>query len=195
MPYAYPYFDKIDPESQWLNAIDTGYDVAIETLSQPGVHLIPDFMKLDIAGAPSMLGESVPLSRKFSFDAVRIFWRVSMDCRLTRRLRACADPVRASTLVDLIRRSGKLFTEYEIDGSPASRAESLMFYAAVLPSLEDYSPASAVALRNGLLGTNNLLPILRKNDRYYDLNWIWFGLALADGLIPERTPALAEILR
>jgi len=28
--------------------------------------------------------------------------------------------------------------------------------------------------------------VLAASDRYYDLNWIWFGIAAEDGLIAER---------
>ena len=42
------------------------------------------------------------------------------------------------------------------------------------------------------LGPDALEALLVAPDRYYDHNWVWFGLALDRGLIEERTPPPPE---
>jgi hypothetical protein len=39
-----------------------------------------------------------------------------------------------------------------------------------------YHPALACALRQSKLSQAQLLTISQAGDRYYDLNWTWFGL-------------------
>jgi endo-1,4-beta-D-glucanase Y len=192
LPYAYPYFDLVDPESGWLDAIPIGYRL-LAAVTTPPARMPPDFMSLDEAGNPAPLPAHSRLSRQFSFDAIRISWRVALDCRLHRRPAACASPG-AEPLVEALR-AGRIVTAYEPTGAPASQQESTTFYAALLPLLEERDPPLADQLKRTRLSPQALGPILGTLDRYYDLNWIWFGLGFSSGLVPGRTPAVDEVRR
>lgn len=192
-PYAYPYFARVDPDGDWLSALRAGYDLVARTRQLPGARLIPDFFHVNPDGRIELLEGNGTMSSDFSFDAMRTFWRVALDCRLHQRMRACADPVDSNVLVTLLARDGAIFTRYRIDGTVVDRGESLSFYGAILPSLSDHSPQVANAIMAERLSGPVLRELLGRADRYYDANWVWFGLALHDGLILERTPAPEEI--
>jgi len=187
-PYAYPYFQAIDPDGRWPEAIETGYALINQALALPEVRLIPDFLVVDSEGTVLPLPVSSPLSRDFSFDAMRIPWRVALHCRLHGRTRACTDPPLVDTLADLLTRDGKIFTRYRTDGTPIQSGESLSFYGSLLPALHERYPHLATSLLDHQLSPRSLESVTRLTDRYYDLNWIWFGIALTTGWITDHTP-------
>ncbi len=189
-PYAYPYFDLVDPEGRWGDVTTAGYSLLDAALTAPA-RLPPDFMVVGVDGALSPPADE-GLRRTFSFDAVRIFWRVALDCRLHRRPAACRYPG-GDALAELLRRDGRLVTEYQVDGTRVSDQESLTFYACVLPMLDERAPDLATGLRQTRLSPEALRPVLDRPDRYFDLNWVWFGLALSGDLIVERTPTVDQI--
>jgi endo-1,4-beta-D-glucanase Y len=195
LPYAYPYFARLDPEGEWLAAVNTGYDLLARTRQLTGVRLFPDFQRIDADGSIKLLPSGGQLSGDFSFDAMRIFWRVAMDCQLHKRMRACADPADAHGLAALLARDGAVFTRYRIDGTVLDRNESLSFYGGILPSLAQLAPQTAAAIKADRLSPAALDELLLLSNRYYDANWVWFGLAAADGILAERTPSPEAILR
>ena len=133
-------------------------------------------MIVDEAGQVRLLPDSHPLSNHFSFDAMRIYWRIAMDYVTTRNVRAAADPAHTDTLRRLIVRDGAIFQRYTVTGQLLEAEESLSFYGSILPSLALHHPALACALRQSKLSREQLLTISQGGERYYDLNWTWFGL-------------------
>lgn len=190
VPYAYPYFARADPDGRWDSVTETGYRLIINTLERPSARLIPDFMTVTPKAEPAPLPEGSRLSRDFSSDAMRIYWRVAVDCRLHKRSRACADPLGVRQLTTMLARDGAFFTKYSIEGMPVERVESASFYGAALPFLLLFAPASGDAVRANHLSGPALDSILTAQNRYFDANWMWFGLAAADGLIETATPAV-----
>jgi hypothetical protein len=144
-------------------------------------------------GAIGPVRDTERLSERFSFDAMRIYWRVAMDCRLHARPAACADPARTREVVDLLARDGVVFSRYTLDGTALTDEQSWSFYGSLLPAFDTFAPEAARLLRERKLTRRQLDSIQRKRNRYYDLNWLWFGVAGAEGLIAERTPAPAAI--
>ncbi len=189
-PYAYPYFARLDPDGNWDQVRSASYAVLsrIPAISPSG--LPPNFAIIDAHGTLSPVEGKAGLDSDFSYDAVRTYWRVALDCRLLSNPRACADPARTEAIARLIARDGRLYARYSLDGKRKSDVESLSFYGATLPALEQFHPALAQAIRKKQLAPQRLAPILTDNKRYYDLNWIWFGFAAVDGLINEKTPGL-----
>ena len=188
LPYAYQYFAQLDPDGGWTRVIDIGYDLIANALQAPARKLVPDFMVVSLDGRISSLPAGSPLSGDFSSDAMRIYWRVAVDCRLRLRARACGDPLRAETLTGLLTRDGVLFTRYTVAGIPQERTESLSFYGAALPYLQIFAPAAAEAVRSEHLTESALREVSTVSDRYYDANWTWFGIAAADGFISSQMP-------
>ncbi len=101
-PYAYPHFDRLDPGGGWLDVVDVGYRLLDRATAGGSRVLPPDFMTVDAAGEIGALPDSSTLSRRFSFDAARIPWRVELDCRLHQRRQACASTGGIPFLVNLL---------------------------------------------------------------------------------------------
>ena len=182
LPYAYPAFATIDPASRWEEATRTGYDLMARVLAIPGVRLIPDFMRVNEDGAASLLAAHAGVSGDFTSDAMRVYWRVALDCHLHQRTQACADPLNVRTLTQLLARDGRLFTHYTTGGMPLDTTESVSFSAMALPFLLLHAPAAAGAVRAERLTPSVLDEVATNRDRYYDANWVWFGLAAAEDI-------------
>ena len=185
LPYAYPDFARVDPEGRWDLVTDTGYALLERVLQQPGVVLPPDFIVVTRDGAIAPLPDNSTLGRDFSFDAMRLYFRVALDCALHPRPQACDGPLRADALVALLKRDGAIYTRYATSGRPLSADESLSFYGGILPLLAQQAPAYASHLRAGKLALPDLQKISDHPDRYYDLNWVWFGIAADEGLLVQ----------
>lgn len=186
LPYAYPSFSRIDPEGDWDRATQTGYQLIASVLSRPGVRLIPDFITVTEGGEAGLLPDGSELSGDFTSDAMRVYWRVAVDCHHHQRTNACADPLGVKKLTALLARDGRLFTKYATDGSPLERTESVSFYAIALPFLLTHAPAAAQAVRTERLSASVLDGVTASTDRYYDANWVWFGLAAVDDINREE---------
>jgi endo-1,4-beta-D-glucanase Y len=186
LPYAYPEFARIDPESRWEEALAWGYRLLEESLAEPGVVLPPDFMVVGPVGEIEPLPASSRLSRSFSFDAMRLYFRLALDCELSERPASCAGPLDPERLLDLRERDGEIATAYTTGGRRLADGESLSFYGSLLPALARRAPARAREILAGPLSPASLARVIDAPNRYYDLNWIWFGLAAEDGLIVER---------
>jgi endo-1,4-beta-D-glucanase Y len=78
VPYAYPYFARVDPAGKWDVVADTGYDLIYRTLRTPPTRMIPDFMVVTEQGDPAPLADASGLSSVFSSDGMRIYWRWSV---------------------------------------------------------------------------------------------------------------------
>lgn len=189
VPYAYPHFHALDPEGGWDEVAGRGYELIDAVLAGPEVRLVPDFLSLDSQGRPRGLPGESGLSEVFSFDAVRLFWRVEADCVLTGRERACADPLDAADAARILAVDGRIVTRYAPDGEPLSDESSLSFYGALLPALRRHAPEVAATLLDRELTGSTLGGLVDAEMRYYDHNWVWFGLALDRGLIADRTPS------
>jgi endo-1,4-beta-D-glucanase Y len=192
-PYAYDYFDRLDGDAGWARAVEIGYDLLDRALATPGQRLPADFFRVDEDGSIRDLPRHSTLPATFSFDGIRIPWRIDLDCRLLARHRACTSDRIARTLHEAYQRHGGLITDYDRDGSPRSSAESLSFYGALLPAFSRFAPGTARTIRSGRLSDDALRELGAARDRYYDANWVWFGFAAADGFIKTRTPSPSRL--
>lgn len=191
-PYAYEYFDRLDPDGRWLEVLASGYDLIQQQLEVPESVLIPDFIRIERDGKVGPLPPGTKHSADFSFDAVRVHWRVAVDCQLHARPVACSDVAGTRTLAGLLHRDGRLVTRYRLDGLPLTDGESFSFYGAVLPAFRLHSPAAADQIIETRLNIPTLSGLALLPDHYYDLNWVWFGIAADVGWIRDRTPSPEE---
>lgn len=188
-PYAYPYFARLDPDADWEGVATVGYALLARATAGGEASLPPDFMVVAPDGQIAALPPDSTLGATFSFDGIRIPWRIEFDCRLHGRAEACASIGGLPALSALLAEEGRLVTAYDTGARALDRGESPSVYAGLLPALDRQRPDLAALVRRTHLGLPSLGAILQRDDRYYDLNWVWFGLALADGWLVERTPA------
>jgi endo-1,4-beta-D-glucanase Y len=193
-PYALPWFERLDPGAGW-DATRTLGDALVRQALDAGPGALPaDFNVLTTDGALQPLPEGHPLSRLFSYDAIRISWRLEMACQLGKDAPACR---LSEALVERLRileeRDGRLVTQYTVNGVARNTEESTSFHAAFLPAFTRAAPDVARRWRATHLGRDAIDALMQADDRYYDANWAWFGLAAADGVLEARTPAVDRL--
>lgn len=193
LPYAYPYFHRVDPDGNWKQALSAGYRLLTRLLSRPKSQLPPDFLVVGSDGRVTPVSDvDSSLSGNYSFDAMRIHWRVAVDCLLHDRPRACADPSQADFFVRELAEEGRVVTRYSTAGDPLAEQESLSFYGSLLPAFRLHHPPVYRAVRQSIFSEERLQRLSAKTDRYYDRNWVWFGLAAASGWLRDRMPPLSK---
>lgn len=195
-PYVAPWFDRLDPDAGWNGTRELGYVLVEAALGASPDALPADFNVLTPAGTLAPLPEGHGLSRAFSYDAMRIAWRLELACSLSRDPRACgvSESLGRRLVADYLRR-GRIVSQYSTAGVAGTTEQSTSFYAALLPVVSRIAPEVAREWRTTHLGPDALETLMRAGDRYYDANWVWFGLAAADGVIAERTPSRAALRR
>ena len=191
-PYVTPWFERLDPGHGWHQVDDIGFDLLEQALAPPAV-LPADFNRVDDAGRLLALPEGHMLSAAFSYDSIRIVWRLELACRLG-TARACR---RVDTLLDRLvgihARDRGFFTRYTTDGVARNDERSISFEGAMLPAFARRQPAMARDWRAGRLGARALDTLAAADNRYYDANWVWFGLALADDVLVSRLPQAGQL--
>jgi endo-1,4-beta-D-glucanase Y len=193
-PYAYPYFDRLDPEGNWMGALRGGYLLLARALSRGP--LIPDFMTVDAEGHVGPLPPGSQHTGDYAYDALRIHWRVAVDCQLHHRPEACKeDPSGLGFLAERLANGEAVVSRYSTKGEPLTEQVSLSSYGALLPGLRQYHPRLAEDVRGSILSRQALEPVFKRRDRYYDLNWVWFGIAADGDVIRDGTPSLEEFDR
>lgn len=193
-PYAAAWFERLDPGHGWLRSNDVGYDLLDQALRGPNT-LPPDFNRVGDDGTLLPLPDGHALSGAFSYDSIRIVWRLELACRLG-QARACELVERLVTrLAAIHERDGGFYTRYGADGTAKNAERALCFEGAMLPAMQRRRPALARQWRAGRLDDAALDALGTADDRYYDANWIWFGLALSEGVFEARLPSLEQLRR
>lgn len=193
LPFAYPYFQRVHPAGDWLQARDAGYDLIRRWLERGDVRLPGAFVRITAEGGPVPVDSASGLEWSFSFDAVRTYWNVAVDCILHGDIRPCSDPLRTETLAELMGRDGGIRSRYTLAGEALTREESPSFYGALLPALALHRPVLADAVRRTRLHASRRDSLLETEVRYFDRNWVWFGLAVDRGVVARRTPPPEQI--
>lgn len=175
-PYAYRIFAREDPGHDWLSLVETSYVLLGTNSALTTTRLPSDWLTLDTATGELRLGNDV--GSRYSYDAFRVHWRVTLDGVLYGDGRAQAY-LRDSLawLVDRFRKDQRLPAVISSRGEPKADHEALEMLAAVLPPLRDFAPDVADAISQRLQGS---LADGFWGDResYYLQNWAWFGIAL-----------------
>jgi len=175
-PYAYRIFAKFDKAHDWEQLVDTSYFVLTSASALTQTALPPDWLILDTrTGRLSLPSDK---GRNFSYDALRVYWRVAMDRALSQDPRA--DEYLRQTLPWLIatrRKQGELSAVISPSGDGLVSYESLEMIAAILPAIDVVNSAVAQEMAHQLEGAYQSGAWGDRNS-YYLQNWAWFGTAL-----------------
>jgi endoglucanase len=179
-PYAYRIFALHDRERDWRSMVDSTYALLETTADLTGTHLPPDWILLDTTtGRLRLPGRK---DGSFSYDAIRVYWRVALDRELFGEPRA--DEYLKRTLPWLIgrwERAGTLPAVVPSSGDDPADYESPEMLAALMPALQRLRPDIAAAIERRLQSLYNRglwADHAGDRDSYYLQNWAWFGTAL-----------------
>jgi endoglucanase len=184
-PYAYRVFAKYDKSNNWMELVDSSYK-AIETLSsQSTFNLPPDWGYINQKTGEISLKKAGSTEKDnstesdFSYDAIRTFWRISMDYVINKDERAL-NYLNKSTkyLIKYWQINKNLPASITSDGIIRKQEESYAIYGMVITAIglidnktsqEIYHQKIAASYDNGFW---------QNPKDYYGQNLIWFGLSL-----------------
>ena len=174
-PYAYRVFAKFDTARDWEQLIQTSYFVLSTASTLTQTSLPPDWLVLDSRTGKLSLPDDK--GSNFSYDAFRVYWRVSLDRTLFHDRRA--DEYLRTSLPWLIstRKQGKLPAVISPTGAALAPYESLEMIAAILPAIDVVDPGLAQGMAQQLK-TAYASGVWGDKNSYYLQNWAWFGTAL-----------------
>jgi endoglucanase len=190
-PYAYRIFGEVDPRHNWMDLVDSSYDVLDQIHSDADLGgaagVVPNWVAVDpTSGALTRADVMGDQAAQFSFDASRMPWQLTLDWlwfkddRAKQALQAINLPERALST------DGRLSAAYNLDGTPAGDYEATSMYAGTLGGLlfaDDKSLVHKTFAEKILRAYNDQNGVAAWGDPndYYDQNWGWFATALMDG--------------
>jgi endoglucanase len=189
-PAAYRAFAQAGFDPRWGRLHKDAYPF-LERLARglgetPGVGLFPDWVEV---AADGKLSPHPERRQDFSWEAVRLPWRVAVD-RLWFGDLAAAKLAKEQFLPFFAgewRNRGKLLANYRYDGTPLVDFESPVIYAGALAAglaADDREFAWQMAKKFfEFYKEKGNQAYFVSPDNYYANNWAWFGLALYAGWV------------
>lgn len=191
-PYAFRMFDIVDPEHDWMAVVDSSYDLLEKTASSTlGASstsgLPPDWIVLNKSTGQPEQTNIANLSSNFSYDALRVPWRIALDHVWFKEPRAKAYLDKLEFLSAEWKNKHLISSVYGHDGTTIAEAEAPAMYGGAVGYFLVSDPEAAKDVYNEKLkflfnqDTNSWKSPLS----YYDSNWVWFGMGLYNNLLPE----------
>ncbi len=183
-PYAYRLFAQIDPSRDWKSLIDPSYRHLNQAIGLGSAKLPADWLIWDpktdrMRPLPADSG----LKSHYSFDAIRTWWRISLDAQWFQEPRAKQFlQTGLGFFAPKIQKNESIVAIYDLNGSPLADYESTAHYAMLVSGLQVIQPALAKQLQ-----TRKLTPKdgFWDGDRaYYSNNLAWLSR------MPKPTPTL-----
>jgi endoglucanase len=181
-PYAYRLFAQIDPSRDWKSLIDPSYRHLNLALNLGSAKLPADWLIWDPkTDRMQPLPADSGLKSHYSFDAIRTWWRISLDAQWFNEPRAkqflqTSLPFFASK----VQKNEQVFATYSLDGAPLVDYEATAHYAMLASGFQATQPTLAKQIQ-----TRKLTPKdgFWDGDRaYYSNNLVWLSR------MPKPTP-------
>ncbi len=197
-PAAYRIFAQVDPEHPWMRVVDSSYRLLNESVESPlggeaSDGLPPDWIRVHKrTGALSAPGGD--LSTNFSYDALRVPWRLALDYQWYGDERAVTTLKKMHRLSEAWHEGGALASSYTHGGSVIAPEEVPAMYGGTLGYFIVADPTLAAQLYETKLqylfnpGAN----AWKERLSYYDDNWAWFGIGLYNKLLPNLAASLPQ---
>ncbi len=196
-PYAYRIFAYLDKENDWQGLIDTSYEVLQHSIrdrldKEKSAFIPPDWILINRANGFIFPANAGDLSTNYSYDAMRIPFRIALDYIWNSEQRAKETLSMLNFFEKEWMERGIIYANYSHDGSVFSTYEAPGFYGGIIAYFNITNPASAAVIYEKKLKTlyspdeNGW----RGSLSYYDDNWAWFGLAFYNDLLPNLSPVL-----
>jgi endoglucanase len=179
-PYAYRVFAAYDKARNWQGLVDSSYFLLAQAAQATETGLPPDWLLFDKTTARFSLPEGKESA--FSYDALRVHWRVAMDWELFREPRADRYLRRSvAWLATQWDRSGSVAAVISANGKNLVQYESAEMLAALMPAMRRIRPDIAAAMERKLSSAYSAgfwTDHAGEQPNYYLQNWAWFGIAL-----------------
>lgn len=190
-PYAWRIFAKVDTKHDWNSMVDPAYDLLNRISSSPldkdkSVGLPPDWVAVHKETGEVMPATMANFSSNYSYDAMRVPWRVALDYQWNKDPKAY-DYLKNNFayLSETYQNTGQLPDTISHNGATQNVKESPAMYATALGyfSVVNKNLANKIYEEKVIALYSNDTNSFRKDLPYYDQNWLWFGTALYNGYL------------
>ncbi len=177
-PYAFRLFAQVDPNRDWLSLVDSSYAVLTDSTQISPVRLPADWIMLNLkTGQFRPTPAEFPLRSVYSFDAFRVWWRVSWDASWFQEPRAQAFLEQHLVhLAELWRSNQMIPARISLRGRPLVPYEATAQYAMLYPAFQSVDRSIAAQIRQQKLLTTYDNGIWDNDSAYYVQNLAWLGL-------------------
>lgn len=191
-PYAWRIFSKVDTQHDWNSLIIPAYTLLEQASNdkldkEKAVGLPPNWVALN-KNSRSLSVPSIPnLTTDYSFDAIRVPWRISLDYMWNKEPRAQAYLEKFSYLRNEYKEKKRLASSYRHDGSPLTDYENPSMYATLLGffMIKDKDLGQQIYQNKILKLYSNTENSFNENIPYYEQNWLWFGAAMYNNFLEK----------
>lgn len=198
-PYAYREFAKVNKDNDWNALVDSSYDVLNKSMDanldkSSSAGLVPDWVLMDRETGELSAPTTPNLTTNYSYDAMRTPWRIAMDYEWNEEPRAKESLEKMSFLADQWRDNGIIYSTYSHDGEVLVRDEVAEAYGTALSYFDVVEPELADEIYTQKIETlyDQNTNSWNQDVTYYASNWIWFGIALHEGQLPNLAAELEE---
>jgi endoglucanase len=179
-PHAFRLFTTVTPELEWKRLAEDCYYL-LDQISQfkidnKQVFLPPDWIQVDTKNMQISLLSDRPWN--YSYDAVRIPWRIGMDYYYHKSPEAMSYLRRFDFLGEEWKKKNQIYPSYTGLGEIIHNTESTLGYSTSLAYFSTHNPSIADTIYK-----NKLEPEMFKSKSYYESNWMFFSLILYYKLI------------
>ncbi len=195
-PYAYRIFAVVDPTNNWSGLIDSGYGLieensllSLDTGTSAGIP--SDWIAVNKAtGKISAITKPTDQTTNYSYDALRLPWRLSLDRLWFNEPRA----KKALASLEFFNQEWSdralLYTNYSHAGDAVELKESPAMYGGSIGYFMNKDPDIARDVYYRKLESLYNVDTFNWEQKlgYYDSNWAWFGIALYNDLLPQLYP-------
>ena len=196
-PYAYKIFSRIDKEDPWNLLVDNSYDILAQSLKlkldrQGSANIPPDWIAINTTTGAITPTHIDNLKSDYSFDAIRVPFRLSLDYFWFNEPRAKDILGQMQFLSHQWITNKESYYSYTHDGINLTNSDSPAVYGAQLGYFMIIDPTNAEQIYNTKLlslyssDTQNWVKYLP----YYDDNYAWFGIALYNKNLPNLTSGI-----
>jgi endoglucanase len=197
-PYAYRTFAAEDPSHPWSSLIDSSYALLDEcsTATLDGttaVGLPPNWCAISRSTGQIVSFPTIANADDYGYDAFRVMWRVALDATWNGEPRARAYLEKTAFLRTVWNTSLRLDPVYGHDGSVVSSYADPTLYGGDIGNFLVTDNVAARQIEHQLLSSFHAGPPAYFGDpqNYFEQNWVWFGLALAGGMLVDLDRATA----
>lgn len=184
-PYAYRIFAEVDSKHDWQSLIDPGYDLLDHSTkanldNSSSANLPPNWIIVDKSSGDLKPPQANGFNTDYSFDAVRVPWRIGLDYQWNQEPKALAYLQNNFTVLKTDYQTNlKLPESYHHDGTHISENENPTMYATSLGyfAVTDPDIARKIYQEKILNLYSNDKSSFNPDIPYYEQNWLWFGTA------------------
>ncbi len=195
-PYAYRIFEEVDPRHDWMGLVDSSYDLIEDNMVLPldtntSAGIPSDWITVDKkTGKIAAITGTTTLKTNFSYDALRLPWRLALDAKWFNEPRATKLLQDMAFFTEEWNSRKRVYANYTHDGQIAEWSETPAMYGGLIGYFMITDPEIAKEVYYKKLESLYNVDTFNwtRELGYYDKNWAWFGLALYNDLLPQLYP-------